>query len=300
MADYREAERLYEAIANSHQVEHFQAAFEAATGMVLQILPDSPDFSPSDDSRANPFCRILNEQNRCPECVRAAHCIVTEAKDKPKAFSCFAQLSETAVPVIAGQVPVAYLTTGQVFTQQVGDSDWENIEARLVEMGKEENEITRLREAWSATRQIEPDQYRGMVALLSVFAGHLSELAEKIVLQERQSEPDTVVKARQYVSAHLADRIELGDVARHVGMSVHHFCRVFKQATGLTFKQYLTRRRVEWAKCRLRKPDARVTEIAYDVGFGSLSQFNRSFQQIVGSSPTEWRQRELAKLTLPR
>lgn len=66
MADYREAERLYEAIANSHQVEQFQAAFEAATGMILQILPDSPDFSPSDDSRANPFAAFSTNRTAAP------------------------------------------------------------------------------------------------------------------------------------------------------------------------------------------------------------------------------------------
>lgn len=296
MADYRESEVLFDRIRNSQEMKQFQTAFEAVTGLVLQIHPDNPNLQPSSETRANPFCKLLNEQNRCPECVKAAHCVVKELNEKPRAFACFAGLTETAVPVLAGQIPIAYLSTGQVFTKNVTDSDWKRVRARLVDLDYDHLELERLEEAWKATRKISEEQYEGMITILAVFAGHLSELAERLILEQRHSEPEVVVKARQYVSAHLAEKIELADVAKHVNMSLHHFCKVFKQSTGLTFKQYLTRRRVEWAKCRLRKPDARVTEIAYDVGFGSLSQFNRSFQQLAGSSPTEWRSRERRKL----
>ncbi|MAS95220.1 MAG: AraC family transcriptional regulator [Verrucomicrobiales bacterium] len=296
MADYKESEVLFNKIRNSHELGQFQSAFEAVTGMNLQIHSDNPAMAPANGEKANPFCRILNEHNRCPECARAAHCVVKEVSEKPKAFECFAGLTETAVPVLAGQIPVAYLTTGQVFTRDVDDAEWEGVREELVKMDYDPSELERLETAWKQTRKINEDQYEGMITLLSVFAGHLSELAERLILEQRHSEPDVVIKARQFVSAHLADKIELADVAKHVNLSLHHFCKVFKQATGLTFKQYLTRRRVEWAKCRLRKPDARVTEVAYDVGFGSLSQFNRSFQQLAGTSPTEWRVRERRKL----
>lgn len=296
MGDYKESDELFRRIARSELYAQFCEAFEAATGMTLQIHDADMEMDPSESGKANPFCKTINESNRCPDCAAAANCIVTEASHTPKAFDCFAGLTESAVPILAGQIPIAYLTTGQVFTEDVPADKWADVVERLIVTGFSEAEIADLEMKWNATLQLNSTQYQGMITLLSVFGGQLSELAGKLILQQRHSDPEVVVKARQYVSAHLADRIDLADVSQHVGMSQYHFCKVFKQATGLTFKQYLTRRRVEWAKCRLRKPDARVTEVAYDVGFGSLSQFNRSFQQVLGASPTEWRAREMQKM----
>ncbi|MEX2578982.1 MAG: helix-turn-helix domain-containing protein [Verrucomicrobiales bacterium] len=297
MAAYRDSEELLARIEGSELLDQYRTAFEAATGLPLEIHGVDTDFSPAGSAKANPFCRILNEHNRCPDCASAAHCIVSELQDKPLAFKCFACMSESAVPILVGRLPVAYLTTGQVFTREVGTVEWKKIAERLRRMNHDPDRIAELAKAWRETRTVVEEQYEGMVTLLAVFAAQLSELAEKLVLEQKDSEPETVLRARQYVSAHLADRIDLADVAGHVGMSSYHFCKVFKRSTGLTFKQYLTRRRVEWAKCRLRKPDARVTEVAYDVGFGSLSQFNRSFLQLAGISPSEWRLRESRKLS---
>jgi AraC-like DNA-binding protein len=81
----------------------------------------------------------------------------------------------------------------------------------------------------------------------------------------------------------------LEEVSRHAGVSPFHFCKVFKRATGMTFTEFVNRARVEQAKRLLLKPQARITEVAYDVGFQSLSQFNRSFRRVTDTSPTEYR-----------
>jgi AraC-like DNA-binding protein len=65
---------------------------------------------------------------------------------------------------------------------------------------------------------------------------------------------------------------------------------MFKKATGLTFTDYLSRVRVEKAKALLLNPHLRISEIAYDVGFQSLTHFNRMFRKIVGESPTAYRE----------
>ncbi|MEM6280322.1 MAG: helix-turn-helix transcriptional regulator, partial [Verrucomicrobiota bacterium] len=85
------------------------------------------------------------------------------------------------------------------------------------------------------------------------------------------------------------DKISLESVAKHVGVSPYYFCKVFKQSAGMTLTEFVNRRRIEWAKRRLLNPQARVTEVAFDVGFQSISQFNRSFLKYVGQSPTRFR-----------
>jgi AraC-like DNA-binding protein len=81
----------------------------------------------------------------------------------------------------------------------------------------------------------------------------------------------------------------LSDVAKASGASVFHFCKVFKKSTGLKFTDYVARVRLEDAKAELLNPNRRISEIAYDVGFQSLTQFNRMFKRIFGQSPTEFR-----------
>jgi AraC-like DNA-binding protein len=70
---------------------------------------------------------------------------------------------------------------------------------------------------------------------------------------------------------------------------VFHFCKVFKKTTGLRFTDYVGRVRLEDAKTQLLNPNRRISEIAYDVGFQSLTQFNRMFKRVFGQSPTEFR-----------
>ena len=81
----------------------------------------------------------------------------------------------------------------------------------------------------------------------------------------------------------------MADVAKASGASVFHFCKVFKKTTGLTFTDYVARVRLEDAKAELLNPNRRISEIAYDVGFQSLTQFNRVFKRIFGQSPTQFR-----------
>ncbi len=71
--------------------------------------------------------------------------------------------------------------------------------------------------------------------------------------------------------------------------STFYFCKMFKKAAGLNFTDYVSRARIEKAENLLLNPNPRVSEIAYEVGFRSLTHFNRVFKKIVGESPTEYR-----------
>jgi len=98
-----------------------------------------------------------------------------------------------------------------------------------------------------------------------------------------------VSKAKRYIRDRYHERISLDEAARAVNASTRHFCKIFKQATGITFTDYLARVRVEKAKHLLRNPNLRVSEVAFETGFESISQFNRSFKRIVKRTPTEYR-----------
>jgi AraC-like DNA-binding protein len=64
---------------------------------------------------------------------------------------------------------------------------------------------------------------------------------------------------------------------------------MFKKGTGVNFTEYVSRVRIESARNLLLNPNLRISEIAYQVGFQSLTHFNRVFKKVVGESPTEFR-----------
>ena len=103
------------------------------------------------------------------------------------------------------------------------------------------------------------------------------------------AEPVDIWKARKFIHQHIADELSLSSVARAAGISPGHLSEKFRQITGVNFVDYVNRLRIEQACARLGNEGARISEIAFDVGFQSLSQFNRVFKQISGKSPTEYR-----------
>ncbi|MEP6698855.1 MAG: AraC family transcriptional regulator [Verrucomicrobiota bacterium] len=96
-------------------------------------------------------------------------------------------------------------------------------------------------------------------------------------------------KARKFIQAHSDEKLSLTKVAKFVNISSNHFSERFKEVTGVNFVDYLARTRTEKAGELLRKSEMRVSEIAFAVGFQSLSQFNRVFKKLTGKSPSEYR-----------
>ena len=103
-----------------------------------------------------------------------------------------------------------------------------------------------------------------------------------------------MTRARSSIEDHSADDLSLAAVARVVNMSATYFSEKFKEATGMNFVECVARTRIEKARNLLQNPNLRISEIAFDVGFQSLSQFNRAFKKVAGQSPRDDR----AKLPL--
>ncbi|MFC5949937.1 helix-turn-helix transcriptional regulator [Pseudonocardia lutea] len=96
-------------------------------------------------------------------------------------------------------------------------------------------------------------------------------------------------RARDLVDRDFAEPLDLGAMAAAAGFSRFHFARAFRAAYGETPAAYLTRRRVERAKDLLRSANLTVTEICHLVGFTSLGSFSSRFTELVGLSPTAYR-----------
>lgn len=81
----------------------------------------------------------------------------------------------------------------------------------------------------------------------------------------------------------------LKDLARDARLSPYHFLRVFEQLTGVTPHQYILRVRLREAAMRLAAEPTRILDIAFDCGFGDISNFNRAFRAEFGMNPRAYR-----------
>lgn len=101
--------------------------------------------------------------------------------------------------------------------------------------------------------------------------------------------PAGVQRAIAFIEGRLPTPLSLDQVAREAGMSKFHFCRRFKEATGLTFREFLARRRIARAIELLRDRNCSVTEVYLDVGFKDVSHFARVFRRLTGERPSSFR-----------
>src|SRR5829696_8800494 len=98
-------------------------------------------------------------------------------------------------------------------------------------------------------------------------------------------------RARDHIDRNYREPLDLDGLARVAGVSKYHFARSFEASYGETPMRYLTRRRIERAQDLLRVANLTVTEICMLVGFCSLGSFSTRFRELVGESPSEYRQR---------
>src|SRR6201986_2380201 len=100
-----------------------------------------------------------------------------------------------------------------------------------------------------------------------------------------------MLRARDAMDRRFAEPLDVPGLARVAHTSTAHFSRQFRETFGESPHRYLQRRRVERAMELLRHTDRSVTDICFDVGFGSLGTFSRTFSAIVGESPSAYRSR---------
>jgi len=283
--------QLIDMLRRSRLFRDYESVFSKATGLALALRPlDYWQLEHQGKKHENPFCALLAEQPKTlAVCLQAHQDMIDHTGELPRTVTCPFGLTETAVPVKLGSETIGYLRIGQVLRHTPAKSDTTKVSRELdrcgVRFGSE------LRKAWEKNPFIPPDKYNAVVRLLTFFADQLSALSNQLVTEKNNSEPPLVLKAREYIDKHKAEELSLADVAKAAGASVFHFCKVFHKATGLKFTDYVARVRVEDARTRLLNPNLRISEIAYDVGFQSLTQFNRTFKRVFGQSPSDFRAR---------
>jgi AraC-like DNA-binding protein len=100
---------------------------------------------------------------------------------------------------------------------------------------------------------------------------------------------DRVRAALDLMDAHSQEPWPLADLAARVGASPFHFARAFRAIVGTSPHRYLVDARVRRAAALLLDTRRRITDVAFDVGFGDLSNFVHTFHRAMGATPRDFR-----------
>jgi AraC-like DNA-binding protein len=159
---------------------------------------------------------------------------------------------------------------------------------RLKKFGLE-GETDRLKVSWNFSPVVAKDKASAASELVHVFAQYLSESANTLCLEDAAQDSSLLKRVEACLEEFQDDTIESRDVARRLELSPCHFCKLFKEQTGMTFSEYRVIRRVEKARQLLLDPTLRIGEVADACGFGSLPYFIRAFRRHLGCSPSQYR-----------
>jgi AraC-like DNA-binding protein/ligand-binding sensor protein len=287
---------LIKAISDSKIYQEYERAFNVLTGLPVSLQPVETWQLPHHGKRnENPFCALVSQNSHaCAACLQAWEQLCEKAATEPKTITCQAGLLDTAVPVRLGNRLIGYLQTGQLFSRRPAPRQFDRA-AELVAGWGVEVDREALRKAYYSTKVVTAKQHESVVKLLVIFAQHLAMLGNQIFIQQKNAEPPIIRRAKEYIYEHHTEHLSLARAAKAVNMSTFYFCKMFKKVTGINFTDYLSRVRIEKAKNLLLNPNLRVSEIAFEVGFESLTHFNRVFKKLLGQSPTEYRAQLLAR-----
>ncbi len=281
---------LVEALASSRVFQEYERAFTEATGLPVALRPLETWQLPHHGKRnEGPFCSLISEKSRaCASCLSVQEKLSKLAVHEAHTIGCPNGLCDTAVPVRLGDRLIGFLQTGQVFRKKPSQGQFERVAKQVSKWGVDVD-IESLRKAYFATHVLTSKHHEAVVKLLTIFAQHLSMLSNQVIVQQENAEPPVITRAKEYIQEHQTENLRLGNVAKACNTSTFYFCKMFKKITGINFTDYLSRVRIEKSKNLLLNPNLRVSEIAFEVGFQSLTHFNRVFKKILGQSPTEYR-----------
>jgi len=285
---------LTDSLSASRVFLDFSRAFSAASGLPIRLRPLGAFRMPaSGHPQENPFCALISQSRKaCVACLQMQSKLEASASARACTLRCFANLHETLVPLRIGKKVVAYLQTGQVRLDDGRADAFERVYGELL-IRKISLDSGRAREAYSRSVKLGREAYQGFVRMLEFLAERMGAEANAIALSRAEKSTNPAVrKAIDYAQKHLERPISLEKVARVCGASTRHLSRIFKQATGLSFIEYLARERVERAKALLVESNARIIDVALCCGFESIAQFNRVFKKVAGQTPSGFRRSE--------
>ncbi len=134
-------------------------------------------------------------------------------------------------------------------------------------------------------------EIKGYANLLAAYLiqNHTREMLSENLYLNRIQKLDKINNAVQFINEHFTDKITTVELAKLTHLSEGHFCNIFKEATGMTAKEYINEVRIKNAAELISSTNMTITEAAMYSGFSDSNYFTKMFKKIMGKTPSSIR-----------
>lgn len=284
---------LYHKLRDLLEMREFQRDFEQLSGLRLAFV-DELGMGEDHAADGSQLCSVIKESSAGRAmCARLRHGLYAAAAEQPACAMCDAGLAEVVVPLRISGIPAGFFVFGGVATKPPDPPAHHKARHLLRKAGVEIGD-SELESLLNVAPMLPRETLAAYQRITHLAAKQIAlKVTDQLADPEAQM-PPAVLKACGFIrSRALVEDVSLALVARHCGVSEGHLSRMFHHATGLTFREYVAQVRIEHARALLLRSGKGVTEIAYESGFQSLSQFHRVFRKAFGATPGAMRRQHV-------
>jgi len=265
-------------------------AYWKSTGLELKLIfaRGNDNFCVVAGRTRNPLCHALSHGGtpgrQCQ--IEILSAIRAGREESLHLFHCFAGL-DSAVMALEEPATQAdfFLLAGRVWIRDRAVTNAQLLEALQPALGKK-----RCSSLLGKMNGLQRQSFESAIEILSLCKTYLRERLELETLRSCLTGDAFVARAMAFLQNHYQENgIGLRQVAEHCGVSCAHLSRRFKESTGQGISACLAQLRIAHAKSLLTQTHTPIAMIAFESGFGSLSQFNRAFLKHCGVTPTQLR-----------
>ena len=213
-------------------------------------------------------------------CIRARRRVIQ---------TCHMGLRDVYVPLVIRDKVIGVMATGQMLFAPPGENGFRKIRRRLAELGLDPS---RGRRHFFAVPVFPRSKLEAILDLISVVTQYATESHDRLLSLGHTGKMDRMAQACEFLEARYQEQICLPDVAAAAHLSPSRLSHLFRERLRTTFTEYLNDLRLEKAAMALSNTDLRIAEVAWRVGFSSVSHFNHLFKRQYGLSPGEHRNQQ--------
>jgi len=285
--------KVFAELGREKQLIEYHDIIYKLLGIVVDFInADGESLKLSRMKHFNPFCAMLRGTpsgfTACQNCDRSnAHSASLQHREL--VYRCHAGLNEVILPLYDSRGNyIGSMTSGQFLLKNEEPAPQTFIADFAELYGLDAPTLYR---AYRATKRITPCQLEGILDYLWAVGRLIVAAHNKLLFLETIDAPDKIAEIKQYVADHYMKKLTVPETARKFFFSAGHFSRFFKQELGVSFMTFVNMYRISQAEKMLRNTRCQITEIAFNCGFGSISQFNRVFKNVKGISAQTFRLR---------
>ena len=123
------------------------------------------------------------------------------------------------------------------------------------------------------------------------FIEKMKDAGNNILVKQKEKSTSVVKKSVQYIDEHFTKDLSLDDISREMNISPYYYSKIFKDEMGINFVEYLTTKRMDYAKELLGNHAKSIKEVCVQSGYGDPNYFSRIFKKYEGMTPSEYREK---------